>query len=44
MEKLRVLNEDDPNYENKKKLYKKAKAKLGRCASLYLWINKKYVN
>ena len=44
MEKLHVLNEDDPNYEIKQKLFNKASGKLGRCARLYLWINENYVN
>lgn len=44
MEKLHMLNEEDPNYEIKKRNYKKAKAKLGRCSRFYLWVNKNYVN
>lgn len=44
MEKLQVLNEDDPNYEIKEKLLNKASSKLGRCSRLYLWINESYVN
>jgi hypothetical protein len=44
MDKLPVLNEEDPNYEIKKRMYKKVKGKLGRCSRLYLWINKNYVN
>lgn len=44
MDKLYVLNEEDPNYELKSKIYEKARKKLGRCARLYLWINGNYVN
>lgn len=44
MERLKVLNENDANYDIKKKLYKQAKGKLGRCAKFYLWINKNYIN
>jgi hypothetical protein len=44
MEKLHVLNEDDPNYEIKHKLFTKATSKLGTLARLYMWVNESYVN
>lgn len=44
MQKLRLLNEEDPNYERKKNSYKKIKKSLPILANWYLSINKKYVN
>jgi hypothetical protein len=44
MQKLRLLNEEDINYERKKKSYKKIKSALPLFARWYLAINKKYVN
>ena len=44
MQKLRLLNQDDPNYERKKISYKKIKESLPLLAKWYLSINKKYVN
>jgi hypothetical protein len=44
MEMLYVLNEEDPNYEIKNKIFERNKKKLGRCARFYLWINSNYVN
>lgn len=44
MEMLYVLNEEDPNYELKNKIFERNKKKLGRCARFYLWINSNYVN
>jgi len=44
MQKLRLLNEEDPNYERKKKSYKKIKSGLPLFARWYLAIHKKYVN
>ena len=44
MQKLRLLNEEDPNYDRKKKSYKKIKESLPILARWYLTINKKYVN
>jgi len=44
MQKLRLLNQEDPNYERKKISYKKIKESLPLLAKWYLSINKKYVN
>lgn len=44
MKKLIILDENDPNHEQKKNQYKSAKKMLGSLARLYLWINKNFIN